>query len=135
MSDNTPEPSSSTPAVTATTEAEVIKLIESLNQEYNDSVESLAEAEALYQDTEGDLFSSLIGGMNIESDEKPTPACIQTLKSFVENKQTLQSLLKKQSKSFRLLQKLRVVQINYANSIIQAQQEKLQQAPAAESSS
>lgn len=98
-------------------ELEIVKGIEKLVAEFNDSVEDLAKAEDLYQDIDTDLFKVIINDYN-PSDTHGTESYKKTITTFIDNKQTLQTLLKKQSKSFRILQKLRSVHVSYLQQVI-----------------
>ncbi len=99
-------------------EAEILKKIEEVMAEYDKSVTELTEAEGSYQDNECDLFKILVNN--------PEPSK-ETVTSLITDKQLLQVLLRKQLKAFKLLQKLRIMEINYANAVIRAHQTKVKE--------
>lgn len=114
-----------TPSVQEQEQA-IVNNIEKLNTEFNASLDELAEAELSSQTAESAVFKIFVNGfkkntMSVDagSNSKDTSDYNQTFMEFVESKQ---EVLQKQTRSFRLLQKLRTTHNSYLVNVINALQ-------------
>ena len=107
-------------------EAEVVKGIEKLVNDFNASVEELAVAEEKFHDIDNELFEIIVTDYSSPSSVEAASQNKTDL-SLIENKKCLHTLYKKQSKSFRLLQKLRIAHVTYLQQVAQSLQARVKE--------
>lgn len=99
----------------------IVKAIDAINTDYGKSLEELGDAETDVQELENEMFKMFLN-VRKNKDAGTADEYDDMFSTFVEKKQVV---FAKQTRSFKLLQKLRASHNNYLTSIITGMQAKI----------